>query len=131
MSWTEDIQAKNVIKSLTVQEDLEVGGEIRAKNACTAWVNFDGTTTPPTIRDSFNVKDVVRVGTGVYDVYFEEDMNTNHYSFNSQSDSVGLGVIYSQACRYLEKNKIQVYNYYEGSNEVDPSTFSLQIFGGK
>jgi hypothetical protein len=36
--------------------------------ACRAWVNFDGTTTTPTIRASGNVSSVVSNGTGDYTV---------------------------------------------------------------
>jgi hypothetical protein len=37
---------------------------------CRAWVNFDGTTTPPTIRASGNVSSVTKTGTGDYTVNF-------------------------------------------------------------
>jgi len=50
------------------------------KSRCTAWVNFDGTTTPPTIRDSFNVSDVVRTATGVFEIHFTEDMDNANYT---------------------------------------------------
>ncbi len=39
---------------------IEKSNDASIKNQCTAWVNFDGTTTPPTIRDSYNVSSVVR-----------------------------------------------------------------------
>ena len=72
--------SENVMEDLEVAGDITTHGEFKGKNACTAWVNFDGTTTPPTIRDSFNVSDVVRTATGKYDVYFEEDMDNLGYS---------------------------------------------------
>jgi len=59
--------------------DIEFYGVALGKNACTAWVNFDGTTTPPTIADSFNVDDVVRSATGKFEVYFKETMNNANY----------------------------------------------------
>ena len=62
-----------------VKADI-VEGEHKGKNSCTAWCNFDGTTTPPTIRDSYNVSSVVRTATGVYDIYFEESMDNLNYS---------------------------------------------------
>ena len=71
--------SENVMEDLEVAGDITTHGEFKGKNACTAWVNFDGTTTPPTIRDSFNVSDVVRTSTGVYDIYFEEDMDNSEY----------------------------------------------------
>lgn len=40
-----------------------------AQKLCRAWVYFDGTTTPPTIKQSFNVTAVGKsAGTGTYDI---------------------------------------------------------------
>jgi hypothetical protein len=44
-----------------------------------AWVNFDGSTTPPNIRSSFNVSSVVRVGTGYFLIYFIRNMPNSDY----------------------------------------------------
>jgi hypothetical protein len=82
---------KNVMESSYVDGDLEVSGEVKGKNQCTAWVNFDGTTTPPTIRDSFNVRDVVRIGTGQYDIYFKEEMGNTNYSVSGTAENYGVG----------------------------------------
>ena len=68
-------------------KDIVKANEFKGKNACTAWVNFDGTTTPPTIRDSFNVSSVVRTATGVYDVYFEKDMDNVSYVMSGSGTS--------------------------------------------
>jgi hypothetical protein len=38
--------------------------------ACRAWVNFDGSTTPPTIRASGNVSSVTRASTGRFQMNF-------------------------------------------------------------
>jgi hypothetical protein len=48
--------------------------------ACRAWVNFDGTTTPPTIRASGNVASVTRNSTGNYTVTFTTAMQDASYS---------------------------------------------------
>lgn len=48
--------------------------------ACRAWVNFDGTTTPPTIRASGNVSSVVRNGTGDYTINFSTALPDANYS---------------------------------------------------
>jgi hypothetical protein len=46
-----------------------------------AWVNFDGTTSPGTIRNSFNVTSVTKNGTGDYTVNFTNTMpNANYFS---------------------------------------------------
>lgn len=48
--------------------------------ACRAWVNFNGTTTPPTIRASGNVSSVTINGTGNYTVNFTTAMPDANYS---------------------------------------------------
>ena len=61
--------------------DVTVRGELKNQQACTAWVNFDGTQNPPLIRDSFNVKDVVDNGAGSYTVIFEEAMDNANFTY--------------------------------------------------
>jgi len=48
--------------------------------ACRAWVNFDGTTTPPTIRASGNVSSVARNSTGNFTINFTTAMQDADYS---------------------------------------------------
>jgi hypothetical protein len=45
-----------------------------------AWVNFNGTTSPGTIRSSFNVSSVTKNGTGDYTVNFATAMADANYS---------------------------------------------------
>jgi hypothetical protein len=49
---------------------------------CRAWVNFNGTTTPPTIRSSGNVLSVNRIGTGVFTVNFTTAMPISSFAYN-------------------------------------------------
>jgi hypothetical protein len=48
--------------------------------ACRAWVSFDGSTTPPTIRSSANVASVTSSATGVYLVTFTTPMPNANYA---------------------------------------------------
>jgi len=51
---------------------------------CRAWVNFNGTTSSPsTIRGSFNVSSVTKNGTGDYTVNFTTAMVDANYCVNS------------------------------------------------
>jgi hypothetical protein len=50
-----------------------------------AWVNFDGTTSPGTIRGSGNVSSVTRNGTGDYTVNFTTAMPDANYSLGGSS----------------------------------------------
>jgi hypothetical protein len=45
-----------------------------------AWVNFDGVTSPPTIRGQFNVGSVTKNGTGDYTVNFTTAMPNANFS---------------------------------------------------
>lgn len=128
--WTSDTIPKNIMETLVV-DDLAVNyeisaGTIQAKNAATAWVNFDGTTTPPTIRDSFNVSDVVRTATGRYDVYFKTPMDDINYS--------GVGSAYSDRIVWVASNSISHIDIGVTTNASaysDSLFTTLQIFGGK
>lgn len=50
-----------------------------------AWVNFDGTTSPPTIRSSFNVLSVTKNSVGDYTINFTSNLNNANYSVAATS----------------------------------------------
>ena len=56
-------------------------GTNEQKQICKAWVNFDGTTSPGTIRSSYNVSSVTKNGTGDYTVNFATPMTDANYSW--------------------------------------------------
>lgn len=115
-------------------EILKSNGDF-IKNQCTAWVNFDGTTTPPTIRDSFNVNDVVRTATGLFEIHFEVAMDNisyigaaNNCNFNTQ-DSDNLGRVINCIASTTLIMFVQTGNI---SPTLQNHQFSnVQIFGGK
>jgi hypothetical protein len=58
--------------------------------ACRAWVNFDGTTNPPTIRASGNVSSVIKNGTGDYTINFAISMPDANYTIHlTNVDAIG------------------------------------------
>jgi hypothetical protein len=57
--------------------------------ACRAWVNFDGTTTTPTIRASGNVSSVTRSTTGVFVANFITAMPDANYAAPCSGDFGG------------------------------------------
>ena len=62
---------------------------------CRAWVNFNGTTSPGTIRASGNVSSVARNGTGLYTVNFTTAMPDADFvvaGAATPDDEVGTGV---------------------------------------
>lgn len=120
-------------------KDIIKATEYRGKNACTAWANFDGSTTPPTIRDSHNISAVIKVSTGIYDIYFEEPMDNLSYSFGQSVSSIynGTGVVSLTEDTGVarSKNSIRVHTGYVNSTTnytlLTLNTNSIQIFGGK
>jgi hypothetical protein len=70
-------------------------GSVATAYGCRAWVNFDGTTSPGTIRGSGNVSSVSRTGTGAYTINFTTSMPDSNYSVvgiaNADSRTVSVG----------------------------------------
>jgi hypothetical protein len=56
-------------------------GTTEQKQIAKAWVNFNGTTSPGTIRSSYNVSSVTKNGTGDYTVNFATAMADANYSW--------------------------------------------------
>jgi hypothetical protein len=60
-------------------------GSLATVYGCRAWVNFDGTTAPGTIRSSANVSSVTRNSTGDYTVNFTTAMPDANYSVSGMA----------------------------------------------
>lgn len=123
------IEYKNVIKA----------DEYLGKNACTAWANIDITTTPPTIRDSYNFSTVIRTATGQADLYFEEEMDRNDYSqvvsINGGTDAFAFPIVssaggYNQNLNTTKYCKISALMY-NASAWKNCSVVMVHIFGGR
>lgn len=113
-------------------KDIIKANEYQGKNACTALVNFDGTTTPPTIRDSYNVSKVIRTATGVYDIYFTEEMDNLNFTINFTGKYYGgTGGFYSDSgIRGLNFVRVNVVNQAMTAG-FNSDSCQVQIFGGK
>ena len=112
-------------------KDVIKADEYLGKNACTAWVNFDGTTTPPTIRESYNVSSVIRTSVGTYDIYFEKPMDNINYC-TSMSTGGSLASIVAGASIPISTLKQQVFtNNLSAGTYMNSLSVNVQIFGGK
>jgi hypothetical protein len=54
-----------------------------------AWVDFNGTTSPGTIRSSYNVSSVTRNATGDYTVNFTSDLANADYAAIGNATNIG------------------------------------------
>jgi hypothetical protein len=72
-------------------------GTAEQKQIAKAWVNFDGTTSPGTIRSSYNVSSVTRTATGNFTINFNVAMQDTNYSVVCSGGDAGsgAGTIYS------------------------------------
>jgi hypothetical protein len=72
---------------------------------CRAWVNFDGTTTLPTVRESGNIASVTRLGTGAFQVNFLTEMPDVNYA------AVGW-------CAQLPGHNTVTYNFFRATGSL-------------
>jgi hypothetical protein len=56
---------------------------------CRAWINFDASTTPPTIRTSFNISSISRLATGRFQISFTTAMPDANYVAAGQASVDG------------------------------------------
>jgi hypothetical protein len=81
---------------------------------CRAWVNFDGTTTVPTIRASGNVSSVTRNSTGDYTVNFTTALPDANYSISSicslTSTANQTGVFWAGSVATASSARVLVYS---------------------
>jgi hypothetical protein len=99
-------------------------GTNEQKQIAKAWVNFNGTTSPGTIRSSFNVSSVTKNGTGDYTVNFATAMaDANYSSVFSSNNWISTLTAYNTTagCRVQTFNSTAVYG--------DTSYVTVAIFG--
>ena len=73
------IQGKTTAGSVNVRGEGSNNTNLQ-QGLCKSWVNFDGSESPLTNRDSFNVSSLFDNGTGNYDQIFTNNMSSANYS---------------------------------------------------
>lgn len=112
-------------------------GTTEQKQICKAWVNFNGTTSPGTIRSSYNVSSVTKNGTGDYTVNFTTALADANYSVSgiSQAGSNGTRITYlvlDVSVTTPTINSFRVVNYPSGDGtgaKADTTFINIQVFG--
>jgi hypothetical protein len=105
-------------------------GTNEQKQICKAWVNFNGTTSPGTIRSSYNVSSVTKNGTGDYTVNFTTPMADANYSVALSIDNsfaVSARTRDFNTPRSTSSIRLDVLN--SSFAPVDSSFVNLQVFG--
>jgi hypothetical protein len=98
--------------------------------AARAWVNFDGTTSPGTIRASQNVSSVTRNATGEYTVNFATAMpDTNYAAVCTRSgSSAGSYVLGGSSLAAPTTTAFRVQNTYPGVGQANDTICAVVIF---
>jgi hypothetical protein len=100
------------------------------KYACRAWVNFDGTTSPGTIRASGNVSSVTKNGTGDYTVNFTTAMPDVNFSAIGTGNSTGTGTFHALAIVSTESSSVRfrTWGSYSATVVRDVGIATLAVF---
>lgn len=118
--------SKNVMEDLVTLGDIETKGKFVGKNACTAWVVFDG--RDGSILASHNVIDVIRTAVGYYTIVFETDMDDINYAVSGSAEVVTL-VLESSTAKSV--GSVDVYYTKHDGVISDRTLNSLIVVGGK
>ena len=99
--------------------------------ACRAWVNFDGTTSPGTIRASGNVSSVTKNGTGDYTVNFTTALPDINFSINGMC-SIVLGnnvpVVFDNSTIRARTTTSSSIRTMDAGNFGDPVWVNIAVF---
>jgi len=120
-------------KKATVQDVVALGLNATGSAptyACRAWVNFDGTTSPGTIRGSGNVSSVTRNATGDWTVNFTTAMPDANYScvaLTGESSLVGNPIRLIGARTY-STGSIRLRAIDGGNNLQNSDQISVAVF---
>jgi hypothetical protein len=133
---TEPKIATDAVTSSKIASLSVTAGKLGAneqKQICKAWVNFNGTTSPGTIRSSYNVSSVTKNGTGDYTVNFTTALTDANYSVSMgrsyQNGSVG-GVIGESTSTSRSTTALRIFTFNATASAAqDDSLISLQVFG--
>ncbi len=94
-----------------------------------AWVNFNGTTSPPTIRSSYNVSSVTKNATGDYTVNFTTAMTDVNYSITGITTGTSAMTAFLASGGTYTSSAVRVRTGDYTNNLYDVATSCFQIFG--
>ncbi len=118
MTFHKDIKGENT-NTTNLQQGL-----------CKSWVFFDGSESPLTNNDSFNVSSLVDNGTGNYDKVFTNNMNSGNFSVSGTgADIIPISNNRDRNFEAVAENTTQVQINFFLSGQQDMNFVSCQSFG--
>jgi hypothetical protein len=94
-----------------------------------AWVNFNGTTSPGTIRSSYNVSSVTKNGTGDYTVNFATAMADANYSVSAAASNLGSAVTAATRIGLFSTSNFTMYSTGFDTTKTNFNALCVTIFG--
>jgi hypothetical protein len=123
----------NFITPLRMREGFNASGSAPVY-ACRAWVNFNGTTSPGTIRASGNVSSVTKTSTGRYVLNFSTAMPDANYAAIITADmdagtsaTASFGVTESGTGGYTTTS-VRVKTVNSSAGFIDGSFINVSVF---
>jgi hypothetical protein len=98
--------------------------------ACRAWVNFDGTASPITLRGNGNVSSITDNGAGIYTVNFTTAMSDANYSVSGSTvgGAVNTYLTAETGGGTFSTSAVQVRASLNNGANTDTAFMSVQIF---
>lgn len=105
-------------------------GTTEQKQICKAWVNFNGTTSPGTIRSSYNVSSVTRIANGNYTVNFPAGvLADDNYSVCATAGGTAIVGVISDPSPAQTVSSTTIFTFNSSNAGTNASIVGLQVFG--
>jgi len=123
------LKGKTTAGSITVQGEGTNTTNLQ-QGLCKSWVFFDGSESPLTNNDSFNVSSLVDNGTGNYDKVFTNNMSSGNFSVSGTgADIIPISNNRDRNFEAVAENTTQVQINFFLSGQQDMNFVSCQSFG--
>jgi hypothetical protein len=95
-----------------------------------AWVNFDGTTTPASIRAAYNISSVTRTATGFYTIAFLNSLaDANYVAAGMTGGSSNAYMLNKNSSAPQTSFALYVHTGIPGTSDNNDSQVQVAIFG--
>ena len=123
----DSIMYSNLASWQTLSGSPTLSAEAVQPRLAKAWVNFDGTTSPGTIRSQYNVSSVIRTSTGIFTVNFATPLADANYA-TSVNGNVGTEAQQDTWASGLTTSGFGILCKYQGASYNSP-LFTVLVFG--
>ena len=125
---------ENTAKLYVGNKDItnKVSGSSNDLGSATAWVVFNGGKA--LIKDSYNIKQIIRHNKGVYEIVFKDTMDNTNYATlvtNASDKAINNASRLFSKAYYQKKDSVYVSVIGASGSMFDSETISVVFYGGK